>query len=270
MDVSWDESNRVRQRLQAEVNRFDWLWSSREDGVITEDVSDLVYEQLAQYQGMEDCPGMVDQKEDSQLPEGFEGWAFIYKDGDVWFIDTTEEQRSERDRHLRIGGDWGGKYFKEHSHQMLDDLPYAVVEQCLEKTRKRAEGKVAFWIDPRIEQDLKQQRYSIEQYRYMGVALKENVNRFEDEFALFRNVISESVSRPLKTLHLQSAFYMYKMARAANFRFPAPVKRQWSWAYSLISIAVRLSLVNSLAGFWWFLQSTPSNLEKRISKDLWS
>ena len=75
MDVSWDESNRVRQRLQAEVDRFDRLWSSREDGVITEDVSDLVYEQLAQYQGMEDCPGMVDQKEDSQLPEGFEGWA---------------------------------------------------------------------------------------------------------------------------------------------------------------------------------------------------
>ena len=73
MDVSWDESSRVRQRLQAEVNRFDRLWSSREDGVITEDVSDLVYEQLAQYQGMEDCPGMVDQKEDSQLPEGFEG-----------------------------------------------------------------------------------------------------------------------------------------------------------------------------------------------------
>ena len=107
VDVSWDESSRVRQRLQAEVNRFDRLWSSREDGVITEDVSDLVYEQLAQYQGMEDCPGMVDQKEDSQLPEGFEGWAFIYKDGDVWFIDTTEEQRSERDRHLRIGGDWG-------------------------------------------------------------------------------------------------------------------------------------------------------------------
>lgn len=35
--------------------------------------------------------------------------------------------------------------------------------------------------------------------------------------------------------------------------------RQWSWAYSLISIAVRLSLVNSLAGFWWLLQSTPSN-----------
>lgn len=224
VDVSWDESSRVRQRLQAEVDRFGRLWSSREDGVITEDVSDLVYEQLAQYQGMEDCPGMVDQKEDSQLPEGFEGWAFIYKDGDVWFIDTTEEQRSERDRHLRIGGDWGGKYFKEHSHQMLDDLPYAVVEQCLEKTRKRAEGKVAFWIDPRIEQDLKQQRYSIEQYRYMGVALKENVNRFEDEFALFRNVISESVSRPLKTLHLQSAFYMYKMARAANFSVPGAGK----------------------------------------------
>lgn len=65
---------------------------------------------------------------------------------------------------------------------------------------------------------------SIEQYRYMGVALKENVNRFEDEFALFRNVISESVSRPLKTLHLQSAFYMYKMARAANFSVPGAGK----------------------------------------------
>ena len=58
----------------------------------------------------------------------------------------------------------------------------------------------------------------------MGVALKENVNRFEDEFALFRNVISESVSRPLKTLHLQSAFYMYKMARAANFSVPGAGK----------------------------------------------
>lgn len=224
VDVSWDESSRVRQRLQAEVDRFDRLWSSREDGVITKDVSDLVYEQLAQYQETGDCSNMVDQREDSQLPEGFDGWAYVYKNGSVWFVDTTKERKSERDRHLKIGGDWEGKYFKERSHQMLDDLPYAVVEQCLEKTRRRAEGKVAFWIDPRIEQDLKQQRYSIEQYRYMGIALKENVNRFEDEFAIFRKIISESVSRPLKTLHLQSAFYMYKMARAANFSVPGAGK----------------------------------------------
>ena len=112
VDVSWDESSRVRQRLQAEVNRFDRLWSLAKMGWLPKTWVIWYMNNSLNIREWRIVPAWLIRRKIRSCPEGFEGWAFIYKDGDVWFIDTTEEQRSERDRHLRIGGDWEGNILK--------------------------------------------------------------------------------------------------------------------------------------------------------------
>lgn len=228
VDVSWDFSENVKSRIKLNKERFDKLWKNEEIGVITIDATDLVYEQLRDYQV--NLTSDVTDLRKEVLPNNFTGIYFRMKlKGIVSREDYSASKITLTDRKLRIGSDLSNKYFEDDNVTIKSEFSYMDIENIIDVTRKRCDRKqIEVVVSNEVADFLLQNKYSIEQYKKLGQYLKApNEKEIESEkeaFVEFEQVVQSQVVRPLKDLQLRVAYYEYRMARAANFSVPGAGK----------------------------------------------
>ena len=229
VDVSWDESENVKSRIESSVKRFDRLWNDVEPGVKVIEASDLAYKEIAKYQdqsNVEDL-GVVDESdENADLPENI--ISFQLSGNSIVRLDNTSPKLTDTDRKLKQGSDIS--YFFENDNKTIKSTAtYRDIERIIDMTKSRAHKKnIDVIVSAAVEERLTRNKYSIEQYRILGDVCRDDPNKFPEDkkilFSEFSKIVQSEVSRPLLGLHLRSAFYEYEMARSGNFSVPGAGK----------------------------------------------
>ena len=103
------------------------------------------------------------------------------------------------------------------------------IDYIIKETRKRCDRKnIIVEVSEEVQDYLKSNQYSIEQYSKLGIYLKlpeqYTIHGEQEKFEEFVSVVSSEVVRPFKKLQLEAAYYEYRMARAANFSVPGSGK----------------------------------------------
>lgn len=229
VDTSWDSSKNVQYRIKSNQERFERLWDDKEDGVKVVEVSDIAYEEVAKYQSLSNIPEIakIDDKE-KQFDEIANTIIFKLIDDSVIRIDNSEIQLSSIDRKLRPGSDIS-IFFEEDNSVIKKNTTYKDIERIIKVTKQRAERKnIDVIVSKAVSEYLQQYKYSIEKYKILGDVYKGELVDFpndkKDFYKEFSEIVQSEVSRPLYEIHLRSAYFMYEMARAANFSVPGAGK----------------------------------------------
>lgn len=229
VDVSWDLSENVRRRIQSNQDRFKRLWNDQESGVKVIEVSEIAYEEIAKFQSQSIIENII-KIDDSQ--EKFDNLdnliIFKLEKNTVIRIDKTDIQLTNNDRKLRKGSDIS-KFFEDDNSTIKSFTTYKDIERIISITKERASIKnIEVKVTKSVEEYLEQYKYSIEKYKILGAVFKGEVENFPNDKKLsyerFSNIVQSEVTRPLYNLHLRSAYYLYEMAKAANFSVPGAGK----------------------------------------------
>lgn len=222
VDVSWDTSVNVKMRIKSSEERFQKLWDGKEDGVITVEATDLVYDELKK--------NRIDKNTISEeITEDFKGIYFYLESSRIIRKDTSTNFITSKDRKLRLGSDLSMKYFEGNNSTVKKNFSYMDVEYVIEETKKRCIRKnIDVKVSKELEYYLLDNKYSINEYKKLGQYLK-IPNDLElgselDKYEEFSKIVQSEVERPLKDLQMRAAYYEYRMARAANFSVPGAGK----------------------------------------------
>lgn len=229
VDVSWDSSEYVQKRMQANIDRFNRLWNNSEQDVEVVEISDLTYEEIAQYQNqttikeiklIEDNPDTIEISENTINFQLF--------GNTVVRLDTTKDKLTSIDRKLKIGSDLSF-FFETDNQTIKPTTTYKDIERIISVTEKRADRKnINVTVSDAVKRFISRNKYSIEQYRILGEVYKGKLDNFPQNkkvsFERFSSIVQSEVARPLFDLHLRAAYYEYEMARAANFSVPGAGK----------------------------------------------
>lgn len=229
VDVSWDESSKVQQRINNNKDRFKRLWRNEEVGVEVIEASELAYDEIAKYQEQSTITlnNISNSMEKTvEIPENSIYFKLIKNT--VVRIDNTIDNLTNNDRKLKIGSDLS-KYFEKDNQTIKQETTYKDIELIINITKKRASKKNIFvYVSEQVEEFLLRNKYSIEQYKIMGDVYKKRIEEFPDNkkisFESFSKIVQSEVERPLYELHLRAAYYEYEMARVANFSVPGSGK----------------------------------------------
>ncbi|WP_061911341.1 SNF2-related protein [Streptococcus cristatus] len=223
VDVSWDSSTNVQTRILANKNRFDRLWQNEEKDILTIDATKIVYNEIKKYQQYATINKVKENQSDNNI-------YFYLKSGNIIVRqDNTSIQITNSDRKLKLGSDLSNKYFEDDNSTIKSEFSYMDINYIIKETRKRCDRKnIIVEVSEEVQEYLKSNQYSIEQYRKLGIYLKSpeqyTIHREQEKFEEFVSVVSSEVVRPFKKLQLEAAFYEYRMARAANFSVPGSGK----------------------------------------------
>lgn len=229
VDTSWDSSENVQYRIKSNQERFERLWNDKEDGVKVEEVSKIAYEEIAKYQSQSnikeinkiyDIDSRFDQLENSII--------FKFINESVIRVDNTDIKLSYSDRKLKPGSDLS-RFFEEDYSTIKKSTTYRDIERIIRVTEERAARKnIDVIVSKAVSEYLLQYKYSIEKYKILGDVYKAELVDFpndkKDFYKEFSEIVQSEVSRPLYEIHLRSAYFMYEMARAANFSVPGAGK----------------------------------------------
>lgn len=229
VDTSWDSSENVQYRIKSNQERFERLWNDKEDGVKVEEVSKIAYEEIAKYQSQSnikeinkiyDIDSRFDQLENSII--------FKFINESVIRVDNTDIKLSYSDRKLKPGSDLS-RFFEEDYSTIKKSTTYRDIERIIRVTEERAARKnIDVIVSKAVSEYLQQYKYSIEKYKILGDVYKAELVDFpndkKDFYKEFSEIVQSEVSRPLYEIHLRSAYFMYEMARAANFSVPGAGK----------------------------------------------
>lgn len=229
VDTSWDSSENVQYRINSNKERFERLWNDKEDGVKVVEVSDIAYEEIAKYQSQSNIKEIIkiDDK-DNKLAQYDNVIIFKYLDDTVIRIDNTDIKLSLNDRKLKPGSDLS-RFFEEDYSTIIKSTTYKDIERIIRVTKERAARKdIEVIVSKAVLEYIQQYKYSIEKYKILGDVYKGELVDFpndkKDFYKEFSKVVQSEVSRPLYEIHLRSAYFMYEMARAANFSVPGAGK----------------------------------------------
>lgn len=229
VDTSWDESQNVQYRIKSNQERFDRLWNDQEEGVTVVEVSDIAYEEIAKYQSQSTIVN-IDRLNDNETEYDQHPNSIIFKliDDTVIREDNTEIQLTASDRKLRPGSDIA-IFFEKDNSTISKETTYKDIERIISVTQERAERKgVEVIVSKAVSEYLQQYKYSIEKYKILGDVYKGDLEEFPNDkktsYQEFSEIVQSEVTRPLYELHLRSAYFMYEMARAANFSVPGAGK----------------------------------------------
>lgn len=223
VDVSWDTSEYVKERIKTNECRFNRLWENEEFDVVTVEATDIVYSEIKKYQSY----AMMNEK---KVTSNFVGVSFYLKDSHtVYREDSSIEQITNSDRYLKPNSDLSVKYFESDNSTIKPEFSYRDVNHIIEVTRKRCDRKnIAVEVSEEVSKFIQDNCYSIEKYKQLGKYLKSPnnlcINGEQERFEEFSKIVSSEVTRPFKALQLSAAFYEYRMARAANFSVPGSGK----------------------------------------------
>ncbi|MDF0480164.1 SNF2-related protein [Vagococcus sp. PNs007] len=214
VDFSWDTSSNVRDRIKSKRNEFQTLWNNEYPGVTVVEASKIVYPLIQEF----DC-GKIQKIVSSEKNEVL----FDMDENYFYFTDETIDEiikkKSFKTKFIYyIDEQKGYPYFRRK-------LTYKEIEKIIELAVKQAnKHEFNFHISDKVHEFIRQERYTIEEYRKSGLTLKNKDRRWDDEFYKFREVVENEITRPLKELQLQSAMYMFTQKRAANFSVPGAGK----------------------------------------------
>lgn len=223
VDVSWDSSTNVQTRILANKNRFDRLWKNEEKDILTIDATKIVYDEIKKYQQYSTINKVKENQSDNNI-------YFYLKSGNIIVRqDNSSIQITSSDRKLKPGSDLSKKYFESDNSTIKSEFSYMDINYIIKETKKRCDRKnIIVEVSEEVQEYLKSNQYSIEQYRKLGIYLKSpeqyTIHREQEKFEEFVSVVSSEVVRPFKKLQLEAAFYEYRMARAANFSVPGSGK----------------------------------------------
>ena len=68
-------------------------------------------------------------------------------------------------------------------------------------------------IDNNIKSFISKNAYAINEQRIVGLTIKENDSRWQEELSNFNNVINQEITRPLKPIQVRASFYLATMKR---------------------------------------------------------
>ena len=223
VDVSWDSSKNVQTRILANKNRFDRLWKNEEKDILTIDATKIVYDEIKKYQQYSTLNKVKENQSENNI-------YFYLKSGNIIVRqDNSSIQITSSDRKLKPGSDLSNKYFEDDNSTIKPEFSYMDINYIIKETKKRCDRKnILVEVSEEVQEYLKSNQYSIEQYRKLGIYLKSpeqyTIHREQEKFEEFVSVVSSEVVRPFKKLQLEAAFYEYRMARAANFSVPGSGK----------------------------------------------
>ncbi|MCY7079322.1 SNF2-related protein [Streptococcus oralis subsp. tigurinus] len=223
VDVSWDSSTNVQTRILANKNRFDRLWNNEEKDILTIDATKIVYDEIKKYQQYSTINKVKENQSDNNI-------YFYLKSGNIIVRqDNSSIQITSSDRKLKPGSDLSNKYFEDDNSTIKSEFSYMDINYIINETRKRCDRKnIIVEVSEEVQDYLKSNQYSIEQYSKLGIYLKSpeqyTIHGEQEKFEEFVSVVSSEVVRPFKKLQLEAAFYEYRMARAANFSVPGSGK----------------------------------------------
>lgn len=229
VDVSWDKSEMVQSRIDANSERFNRLWNNKEDRVEVVEISQLAYEQIAVYQENANIK-KTDISEDTatlSIPED-DSIHFKLIDGRITRLDNSITQITHSDRLLKKQSDLG-QYFEIDNTRIKIGTSYRSIQKIINTTIRRADRiEIKVFVSEAVEEFIARNKYSIEQYKILGNVYKDDINEFPlskiSEYKKFCEIVQSEVDRPLYDLHLRSAFYQYEMIKAANFSVPGSGK----------------------------------------------
>lgn len=229
VDTSWDSSENVQYRIKSNQERFERLWNDKEDGVKVVEVSDIAYEEIAKYQSQSNIKEINKIYDiDSQFDQFENSIIFKFINESVIRVDNTDIKLSYSDRKLKPGSDLS-RFFEEDYSTIKKSATYRDIERIIKVTEERAARKnIDVIVSKAVSEYLQQYKYSIEKYKILGDVFKGELVDFptdkKDFYKEFSKVVQSEVSRPLYEIHLRSAYFMYEMARAANFSVPGAGK----------------------------------------------
>lgn len=229
VDTSWDSSENVQYRIKSNQDRFERLWNDKEDGVKVVEVSDIAYEEIAKYQSQSNIKEINKIYDiDSQFDQFENSIIFKFINESVIRVDNTDIKLSYSDRKLKPGSDLS-RFFEEDYSTIKKSATYRDIERIIKVTEERAARKnIDVIVSKAVSEYLQQYKYSIEKYKILGDVFKGELVDFptdkKDFYKEFSKVVQSEVSRPLYEIHLRSAYFMYEMARAANFSVPGAGK----------------------------------------------
>ena len=228
VDTSWDSSENVQYRIKSNQERFERLWDDKEDGVKVEEVSRIAYEEIAKYQSQSNI-GDINKIDDRDNKfDMCNNIIFKFVDGTVIRVDNTDINLSLNDRKLKPGSDLS-RFFEDDYSTIKKSTTYRDIERIIRVTEQRAARKnIDVIVSKAVSEYLQQYKYSIEKYKILGDVYKGELVDFpndkKDFYKEFSEIVQAEVSRPLYEVHLRSAYFMYEMARAANFSVPGAGK----------------------------------------------
>lgn len=223
VDVSWDSSMNVQSRILANKDRFDRLWKNEEKDILTIDATKIVYDEIKKYQQYSKIQKVKENRSENNI-------YFYLKDRNIIVRqDNSSIQITKSDRKLKLGSDLSNKYFEDDNSTIKSEFSYRDINHIIEVTKKRCNRKnIVVEVSDDVLEYLKSNRYSIEQYRKLGLYLKSpkqyTIHGEQEKFEEFVSIVGSEVIRPFKKLQLEAAFYEYRMARAANFSVPGSGK----------------------------------------------
>lgn len=214
VDFSWDVSVNVRNRINQKLEEFDVLWENNYPGVQVVDANEILYPLLKEFNS-----GKI---EKITVPE-YNSVIFDMNAEGFFLIDKTNEKETER---ITFRNKFGYYVKEEKGYPFFkDDLTYRDIEKLIKLVNKQSiKRNFNFIVSQRVENFINNQKYSIEEYRKSGLTLKNQDERWNQEFEKFKEIVKLEVTRPLKELQLKSAMYMLTQKRAANFSVPGSGK----------------------------------------------
>lgn len=229
VDTSWDLSKNVQYRIKSNQDRFDRLWNDNEYGVKVVEVSDIAYEEIAKYQSQSNIEEITTIDDNNDQFNNYDN-SIIFKlvNGFVIRVDKTDTKISSNDRKLKPGSDIS-KFFEYDYSTIKKSTTYKDIERIISVTKERAARKnIDVIVSKAVLEYLQQYKYSIEKYKILGDLYKGDLVDFPSDknffYKEFSEIVQSEVTRPLYEIHLRSAFFMYEMARAANFSVPGAGK----------------------------------------------
>lgn len=214
VDISWDVSSNVRQRIEQKKEEFSRLWNNDYPGVKVVDATEIIYPLLQEF----------DMGRIQKIPNPKQNSVIFDMDAEhFFFIDKSDEEVTL----IKTYKNKFSFYVDENKDYPFfrGNLTYREIEKIIEIANKQAiKRQFNFIVTSRVDNFINAQKYSIEEYRKSGLTLKNRDSRWEEEFIEFKRVVEAEVVRPLKPLQLHSAMYMLTQKRAANFSVPGAGK----------------------------------------------
>lgn len=229
VDVSWDESERVKSRMNSYSDRFDRLWNNKEKRATVIEASEIAYEQLAIYQSQVDIEEEPI-KDDCEVFEEKINKSILFKliRGQIIRYDNSGINLTSNDRKLNERSDLA-HFFEEDNSKIKHGTSYNNIERIIKVTESRASRRgIGVYVTDAVREFIARNKYSIEQYKIIGDVLQNDIDFFPKDkykdYKKFCEIVQAEVSRNLLNLHLRAAFYEYEMAKAANFSVPGSGK----------------------------------------------
>lgn len=118
-------------------------------------------------------------------------------------------------------------YFENSKKRTFkEDLTYVQLLELVNKLNRRLKrkGLPQVQTSKNFDHFVQQQKYYINEQSQAGLTIKDEDPRWQDEFKIFKTIVNQEISRPLKVEQEKASFFMTIMKRAANFSVPGAGK----------------------------------------------